>query len=98
LNPSEAAKREIVDRGLGCRSPRLFSLSIFAAGRSCVSTASSFFSKEILQNYRRFILENTRTDIALMIERGMLKQIDDTTATAAPRVGASAHGQVPRPT
>jgi hypothetical protein len=48
-------------------------MSIFAYGCSRVASPSSFFAKEILQNGRAFIFENTGGDVAVMIERGMLK-------------------------
>src|SRR5260370_2959026 len=59
--------REIADCGFGIGDCRLCSMSIFACGRSRVAGASSFFTKEILQNGRAFILENTGTDVAVMI-------------------------------
>ena len=68
---SQQDRADFADFGIGDRRP--CSMSIFAYGSSRVASASSFFAKEILQNGRAFILENTGRDVAVMIERGMLK-------------------------
>jgi hypothetical protein len=47
------------------------------------------FAKEILQNHRAFILQNARCDVAMMIQRGQLQKVNDTSSGTGPRVCAA---------
>jgi len=68
---SRQDRADFADFGIGDRRP--CSMSIFAYGCSRVASPSSFFAKEILQNGRAFIFENTGGDVAMMVQRWMLK-------------------------
>jgi hypothetical protein len=68
--------------------------STFDSGSDAARIERSFFSKETLQNRCAFIFQNARSDLASVIERRELREIDNASSRAGQRVCAAENDPV----